>query len=120
METRPTIYAPMPNPQIYSGVSTYLGLPAAKDKEDLKNYDFAVLGVPWEGGCTIGGFSSCELAPKAIRETSVRYTGYLPEWDISNESTDIYVQISEIDDSETKTYTRLFQQPKVKFSGKRI
>ncbi|MCI5944844.1 MAG: agmatinase family protein [Eubacterium sp.] len=82
METRPTIYAPMPNPQIYSGVSTYLGLPAAKDKEDLKNYDFAVLGVPWEGGCTIGGFSSCELAPKAIRETSVRYTGYLPEWDI--------------------------------------
>ena len=48
----------------------------------MKNYDFAVLGVPWEGGCTIGGFSSCELAPKAIRETSVRYTGYLPEWDI--------------------------------------
>jgi len=82
METRPIIYAPAPNPQIYSGVSTYLGLPAAKTAEDLKNYDFAVLGVPWEGGCTIGGFSSCQLAPKDIREVSVRYTGYLPEWDI--------------------------------------
>lgn len=81
METRPTIYAPAPNPQIYSGVSTFLGLPAAT-KEDLPKYDFAVLGVPWEGGCTIGGFSSCELAPKAIREVSIRYTGYLPEWDI--------------------------------------
>lgn len=82
MKTRPEIYAPASNPQIYSGVSTFLGLPAVKNKQELKNYDFAVLGVPWEGGCTIGGFSSCELAPKAIREASVRYTGYLPEWDI--------------------------------------
>lgn len=82
METRPIIYAPATNPQIYSGVSTFLGLPAATNAEDLKKYDFAVLGVPWEGGCTIGGFSTCQMAPKAIREVSVRYTGYLPEWDI--------------------------------------
>lgn len=81
MKTRPVIYMPSSQPQIYSGVPTYMGLPAVK-KEELANYDFAVLGVPWEGGCTIGGFSSCEMAPKAIREASVRYMGYLPEWNI--------------------------------------
>ncbi len=81
MKTVPTIYTPSAEPQIYSGVPTYLGLPAA-GKEELSRYDFAVLGVPWEGGCTIGGFSHCEMAPKAIRQASVRYMGYLPEWNI--------------------------------------
>lgn len=82
METRPVIYSPSSNPQIYSGVPSFLGLPVASDKAALKNYDFAVLGVPWEGGCTIGGYSSCALAPKAVRDVSIRYTGYLPEYDI--------------------------------------
>ncbi|MCD8084051.1 MAG: arginase family protein [Clostridiales bacterium] len=83
METRPVIYDSSVKPnELYSGVPSYLGLPVAKTPEDLKQYDFAVLGVPWEGGCTIGGFSSCVLAPKTIRETSIRYTGYLPDYDI--------------------------------------
>ena len=70
-----------------------------------------------ERGHYIYYFNPEDLVPKWIYPAN---PVYLPEWDISNESTDIYVQISEIDDSETKTYTRLFQQPKVKFSGKRI
>lgn len=56
-----------------------------------------------ERGHYIYYFNPEDLVPKWIYpENPV----YLPEWDISNESTDIYVQISEIDDSETKTYTR--------------
>lgn len=82
MKTVPHIYVPFSTPQVYSGVPTFLGLPHVTGAEELEHYDFAVLGVPWEGGCTIGGFSSVELAPKAIREASLRYTGYLPEWDI--------------------------------------
>lgn len=83
METRPVIYDPNNKPrEIYSGVPSFLGLPIAKSKEELKNYDFAVLGVPWEGGCTYGGYSSCVVAPKTIRAVSSRYTGYLPDYDI--------------------------------------
>jgi len=83
METRPVIYEPNGKPQeIYSGVPTFLGLPVAKTRAELKKYDFAVLGVPWEGGCTYGGFSSVILAPKTIRSVSVRYSGYLPDYDV--------------------------------------
>ena len=44
--------------------------------------DAVVTGVPWEGGCTIGGYSSCTEGPKAIRSVSIRYTGYLPDFDL--------------------------------------
>lgn len=82
MKTRPAIYTPPAETQIFGGVPSYLGLPVVRDKKELSQYDFAVLGVPWEGGCTIGNFSSCELATKAVRLASVRYSGYLPDYDI--------------------------------------
>jgi len=85
METRPIIYAPDNKPvEVYSGVPSFLGLPVIKEKEDLRPYDFAVLGVPWEGGCTYGGYSSCVLAPKTIRDVSTRYSGYLADYDIDS------------------------------------
>ena len=58
-----------------------MGMPTAKTAEELKQYDFAVMGVPFEGGCTYGGFSSCVVAPKTIRSVSTRYVGYLPDYD---------------------------------------
>ena len=83
METRPIIYDPNSKPmEVYSGVPSFLGLPVVRNKKDLRPYDFAVLGVPWEGGCTYGGYSSCVLAPKTIRDVSVRYSGYLADYDI--------------------------------------
>ena len=58
MQNKPIIYQPGVVPQeIYSGVPSFMGLPVAKTAEDVKNFDFAVMGVPWEGGCTYGGFS---------------------------------------------------------------
>lgn len=83
--SKPTIYDPkfLPN-NIYSGVPSWLNLSVIESKDELKGFDVAIMGVPWEGGCTIGGYSSCTEGPKAIRSVSVRYTGYLPEFDIDS------------------------------------
>ncbi len=66
---------------IYQGVPAFLGLDAVKANEGLQEYDAAILGIPWEGPVTWGGPSGCELSPKLIREASLRYGGYLPEFD---------------------------------------
>lgn len=82
-DSKPTIYDPNFLPtNIYSGVPSFLNLPVLENKEDLAQMDVAVMGVPWEGGCTIGGFSSCTEGPKSIRSASIRYTGYLPDFDL--------------------------------------
>ena len=81
--SKPTIYDPNFLPtNIYSDVPTFLNLPVLENKQDLAQMDVAVMGVPWEGGCTIGGYSSCTDGPKSIRSASIRYTGYLPDFDL--------------------------------------
>ena len=81
--SKPTIYDPNFLPtNIYSGVPTFLNLPVLENKQDLAQMDVAMMGVPWEGGCTIGGYSSCTDGPKSIRSASIRYTGYLPDFDL--------------------------------------
>ena len=81
--SKPTIYDPafLPN-NIYSGVPSWLNLPVLENESELSSMDAVVTGVPWEGGCTIGGYSSCTEGPKAIRSVSIRYTGYLPDFDL--------------------------------------
>lgn len=83
--SKPTIYDPnfLPN-NIYSGVPSWLNLPVLENTDELKGMDAVVSGVPWEGGCTIGGFSSCTEGPKAIRSVSIRYTGFLPDFGIDS------------------------------------
>ena len=66
-------------PEIYSGVPTFMGLPAIREKESIKKYDVVFMGAPWEGICTWGSYTGCELATKSIRKASVRYGGFLPE-----------------------------------------
>lgn len=83
MENKPICYVPGRKiPELYSGTPTFLGLPKISDEETLKNSDIVIMGVPWEGVCTYGNYSQCELATKTIREASVRYGGFLPEFDI--------------------------------------
>lgn len=84
-ESKPTIYDPsfLPN-NIYSGVPSWLNLPVIENDEELKGLDIAVVGVPWEGGCTIGGYSSCTEGPKSIRSVSIRYTGFLPDFNLDS------------------------------------
>lgn len=82
-DSKPTIYDPkfLPN-NVYSGVPSWLNLPVLEAEEELRGNDVVISGVPWEGGCTIGGFSSTTEGPKAIRSVSIRYTGYLPDYDL--------------------------------------
>lgn len=83
MQTKPIIYQPGFVPaELYSGVPSFMGMPVAHTPEEVKSFDFAVMGVPWEGGCTYGGFSSCVISPKTVRAVSTRYTGYLPDYDL--------------------------------------
>lgn len=82
MQNKPVCYVPSyPHPEVYSGVPSFIGLPIAHTKEELKGHEFAIMGTPWEGVCTYGGPSSCDFAPKTIRIASTRYGGYLPEFD---------------------------------------
>ena len=83
--SKPTIYDPnfLPN-NVYSGVPSWLNLSVAECKEDLEGLDFVVSGIPWEGGCTIGGYSSTTEGPKGIRSVSIRYTGFLPDFNLDS------------------------------------
>lgn len=81
MKNKPTCYDVRgPIPELYSGVPTFMGLPRLSEA-DLPAHDVIVMGAPWEGTCTAGDFTGCELATKTVRRASLRYGGYLPEYD---------------------------------------
>jgi agmatinase len=83
MKDKPICYVPgRIIPEVFSGTPTFLGLPKIVTKEELQKNDIVFMGVPWEGVCTWGSFSNCELATKVIRNVSIRYAGYLPEFDL--------------------------------------
>lgn len=97
MKKKPECYiADSVYPEIYSGTPTFLGLPKINAKEELGNYDVIFMGAPWEGVCTYGSYSGCELSPKSIRNSSIRYGGYLPELDL-----DVFDYISGADYGDT-------------------
>ncbi|CAG7914571.1 MULTISPECIES: agmatinase family protein [Mammaliicoccus] len=66
--------------RIYGNTPCFLG---GKNLTKEKDYstDVLVYGVPFEGPCTWGDYTGCELGPKQIRLSSARYSGYLPELD---------------------------------------
>ncbi len=68
-------------PKIYGDTPSFLGCPIIRSKTDVRKFDVAVFGVPWEGTITWGSYSGCELAPKTVRHAAARYGGFLPEYD---------------------------------------
>lgn len=81
MKNKPTCYDLREAiPELYSDVPTFMGLPKT-DSSQINEHDVIVMGAPWEGICTTGSFTGCELATKTIRLASLRYGGYLPEFD---------------------------------------
>lgn len=67
---------------IYGNTPCYLGsTDVSGDWNKAAGKDVLFYGVPWEGAVTWGDFTGCELAPKVIRLSSARYSGYLPELD---------------------------------------
>ncbi|MEW6265168.1 MAG: agmatinase family protein [Thermodesulfobacteriota bacterium] len=65
---------------LYGDTPPLFGSRVVRTEEELKGLDAVVLGVPWEGTITWGGWSGCELGPKLMREVSQRLTGLLPEY----------------------------------------
>jgi agmatinase len=83
MQNKPICYVPeRVIPEVYSGTPCFLGLPKIGSRAEIANHDIVFMGVPWEGICTWGGFSACELATKTIRQASARYGGYMLDYDI--------------------------------------
>jgi len=83
MKNKPVCYIPgKVFPEIYSGIPTFLGLPKLSAPQDLPGNDIIFMGIPFEGICTYGTFSGCELATKSIRNASTRYSGFLPEMNV--------------------------------------
>lgn len=69
-------------PEIYGGTPTFMGLPKITNLDTLNKYNVVFNGIPWEGLCTWGSFAGCELSVKTIRAASIRYGGFLPEYNL--------------------------------------
>ncbi|WP_017726134.1 agmatinase family protein, partial [Halalkalibacterium ligniniphilum] len=66
--------------KIYGNTPTFLGA-INGTTSPIDQADALIYGVPWEGAVTWGDYTGCELAPKVMRLSSGRYSGYLPELD---------------------------------------
>jgi agmatinase len=69
-------------PLVYGNTPSFLGVEVLSQNLLKKGYDAIITGVPWEGTITWGSYAGCELAPRAIRHSSARYGGFLPEYEI--------------------------------------
>lgn len=105
-------------PEIYGGTPTFMGLPKISLPEDLNNFDVVFNGIPWEGLCTWGPFAGCELSPKTIRAASVRYGGFLPEYNVDVFDTltaGDYGDINCLNNSVEKTHQNIYERAKQLF-----
>lgn len=58
----------------FAGINTFLKAPYIEDVRDCENYDCAVVGVPFDGGCTYR--PGTRFGPQGIRRISALYTPY--------------------------------------------
>lgn len=106
MKNKPVCYEPNQiRPELYPGIPTFIGLPAARTKEEIKGHDFCIMGTPWEGTSTFNGINGADTCTQYIRAVSSRYSGYLPDFDF-----DIFDEFSGCDygDCATKHGDREF------------
>ena len=58
----------------FAGINTFLKAPYLEDARLVGNYDVAVVGVPFDGGCTYR--PGARFGPQGIRRISALYTPY--------------------------------------------
>lgn len=58
----------------FAGINTFLKAPHIEDSRLVGNYDCAVVGVPFDGGCTYR--PGTRFGPQGIRRISALYTPY--------------------------------------------
>jgi agmatinase len=76
-------------PRHYGSVPTLFAAPKARVPQDLVGADLAFLGVPWSApvpdsrmGAAAANYAGTVLTPQAMRTSSLKYGGYLPELDV--------------------------------------
>lgn len=91
-------------PRFYGSVATLFGSPRAKAAGEVRGADLAFLGVPWSApvpdsrmGAAGAGYVGTNLTPQMFRTNSLKYGGYLPEFNV-----DVFEHYSLVDcgDSE--------------------
>lgn len=58
----------------FAGINTFLKAPYLEDAAQVGKYDVAVVGVPFDGGCTYR--AGTRFGPQGIRRISALYTPY--------------------------------------------
>ena len=58
----------------FAGINTFLKAPYIEDSRTVGSYDCAVVGVPFDGGCTYR--AGTRFGPQGIRRISALYTPY--------------------------------------------
>jgi agmatinase len=58
----------------FAGINTFLKAPYVEDVSQVGNYDAAVVGIPFDGGCTYR--AGTRFGPQGIRRISALYTPY--------------------------------------------
>ncbi len=84
-------------PMLDEDMPTFMGVPHARDAEDLAGADVAIIGAPYVAGAKgkYAGVDKSEwvLAPKRVRQQSIRYpSGYVQDFDL-----DIFEHLKVVD-----------------------
>ena len=83
-------------PRLAEDMPTFLGVPAAVSPKDLEGADVAIIGAPFAAGWGkqySGVDKELWLAgPKRVRQQSIRYTGYVQEFDL-----DVHEELKVVD-----------------------
>jgi agmatinase len=58
----------------FAGINTFLRAPYCENIRDVKKYDAAIIGAPFDMGTTYR--SGCRFGPQAVRRISALYDGY--------------------------------------------
>ncbi|MCC7428490.1 MAG: arginase family protein [Alphaproteobacteria bacterium] len=72
-------------PLLDADTPSYSGLPVARSPAELRGADVAIIGVPFDRPATVGRLQSWEgyrRAPQVMRQNSMRFGGYVPEYDL--------------------------------------
>lgn len=73
-------------PRLAEDMPTFLGVPVALSQKDLEGADVVIIGAPFAAGWgnTYSGVDKALwlAGPKRVRQQSIRYTGYVQDFDI--------------------------------------
>lgn len=75
----------------FAGINTFLKAPYIEDARKVGMYDCAVVGVPFDGGCTYR--PGARFGPQGIRRISALYTPYNYEKGIDLREQMVRIQI---------------------------